>query len=117
MFEKKLPIYIQLIELFQQYIVSGTWPANASIDSVRNLALKYQVNPNTVFKALSELEDQGLLINDGTLGKRVCDDEQLIEQLKHHMFDQAKETFLKKAKEIGYDEAQVVRLLKGEESI
>lgn len=34
MFEKKLPIYIQLIELFQQYIVSGTWPANASIDSV-----------------------------------------------------------------------------------
>ncbi|NLA78791.1 MAG: GntR family transcriptional regulator [Erysipelothrix sp.] len=114
MFEKKIPIYIQLIELFQQYIVSGQWPANSVIDSVRNLALQYQVNPNTVLRALSELEAQGLLINDGTLGKRVCDDEALIEALKQAMFDQAKATFFKKANEIGYNEAHVLRLLKGE---
>lgn len=117
MFETKTPIYIQLIELFQQNIVSGKWPSNSTIDSVRSLALKYQVNPNTIFKALSELETQGLLINDGTLGKRVSPDEKLIETIKEEIFNKAKITFLMKAQELGYQVDEIVRILNEEGEI
>lgn len=114
MFETKTPIYIQLIELFQQNIVSGKWPSNSTIDSVRSLALKYQVNPNTVFKALSELESQGLLINDGTLGKRVNPDERLLATTREEIFNKAKNTFLRKAQELGYQVDEVVQILNEE---
>lgn len=114
LFEKKTPIYLQLIDLFKQLIVSGNWKENTYIDSVRDLAMTYQVNPNTVFKALSELENQGLLINDRTVGKKVTDDKQLIQQMKLEMLQQAMHDFLKQAYDVGYSKQEVLEMMKKE---
>lgn len=113
LFEKKIPIYMQLIELFKQLIVSGKWPQGVYIESVRDLAMTYQVNPNTVFKALSELEQQGLLINDRTIGKKVTEDTHLIEQTKKETLLQAIQEFLDQIKELGYSVDEVCTLIKG----
>ena len=55
------PIYLQLMERIQQDIVSGVYKAGDKLPSVRELAIDAAVNPNTMQKALSELERDGLL--------------------------------------------------------
>lgn len=111
LFEKKVPIYLQLIDVFKQNIIKKDWPIDEYIASVRDLALHYQVNPNTVFKALSELERMGLLINDRTIGKKVTDDVNLISTTKKDMLESAINEFLEKLQSIGLSEEEAIEAL------
>lgn len=111
LFEKKVPIYLQLIDVFKQNIIKNDWPMNEYIASVRDLALHYQVNPNTVFKALSELERMGLLINDRTVGKKVTNDQNLISTTKKDMLELAVSEFLENLQSIGLNEAEAIEAL------
>lgn len=67
-------VYQQIIEYFLIEIASGRLAPGARIDSVRNLALMFRVNPNTVQKAMTELERDGLVVTDKTNGKFVSED-------------------------------------------
>lgn len=111
LFEKKEPIYLQLIEVFKQNIIKKDWAQDEYIASVRDLALYYQVNPNTVFKALSELERMGLLINDRTIGKKVTADKKLIQKTKEDMLENAVNEFLKKLQSLGLTSEEAVLAL------
>lgn len=111
MFEKKIPIYLQLIDVFKQQIVTNKWPPGSYIPSVRELALTYQVNPNTVLKALTELEEQGLLINDGTVGKKVSNDTDLIYLTRQHMLHEYISQFVEQGQSIGYRNDELVEAL------
>lgn len=111
LFEKKVPIYLQLIDVFKQNIIKKDWPVDEYIASVRDLAMHYQVNPNTVFKALSELERMGLLINDRTIGKKVTDDVNLISTTKKDMLELAINEFLEKLQSIGLSEEEAIEAL------
>ena len=73
-FNNGRPIYIQLLEQLQVLIVSGNINTGERISSVRDLALEYKVNPNTVQKALQELESLGLIYTERTNGKFVTND-------------------------------------------
>ena len=59
-FDNNRPIYIQLLEEFKLKISSGQWKSGEKMDTVRNLAESYMVNPNTVQRALQELEREGI---------------------------------------------------------
>ena len=111
MFEKKVPIYLQLIDVFKQSIIKQDWPADTYIASVRDLAIEYQVNPNTVFKALSELERMNLLINDRTIGKKVTNDQDLILKTKKDMLEFAVSEFLEKLTSIGLNKSEALEAL------
>ena len=78
-FDNERPIYIQLVELIRIEIVSGKFKKGERIPSVRELALMMKVNPNTMQKALNELENQKLIYTERTNGKFVTEDEELIE--------------------------------------
>ncbi len=80
-FDNDRPIYLQILEDFKSKISSGVWKAGEKIDSVRNLAKDYEVNPNTVQRALSELERDGLCKSQRTAGRFVTDDGDLIKSL------------------------------------
>lgn len=110
-FEKKVPIYLQLIDVFKQNIIKKDWPVDEYIASVRDLALHYQVNPNTVFKALSELERVGLLINDRTIGKKVTDDQNLILKTKNDMVELAVSEFLANLRSLGLTAEEAIEAL------
>ena len=74
------PVYIQLVEQLKSKIISGEFKAGDKIDSVRSLAEEAQVNPNTMQKALVELENEGLVYTERTNGKFVTQDNKLIEK-------------------------------------
>ena len=80
-FENERPIYVQLVEKIRIEIVSGKLKLGQRIPSVRELAINARVNPNTMQKALVELENEGLIYTERTNGKFVTNDEKLIEKL------------------------------------
>ncbi|MDR0500726.1 MAG: GntR family transcriptional regulator [Coriobacteriales bacterium] len=85
------PIYMQIVEHIQLGILSGIYAPGTNMPSVRVLALEAEVNPNTMQKALAELEAQGLLSTMRTSGRTVCADEGRISDLRQKMA----QTFIK----------------------
>lgn len=99
-------IYRQIIEIFEYEIASGRLSAGDRIESIRDLALKYKVNPNTIQKALSELERDGLIYTDRTNGKFVIDDKDRLKELRKHIASRMGTDFVNnsKALELNLDE-------------
>lgn len=99
-FDNDRPIYVQLLEDFKLKISSGKWQSGQKIDSVRNLAKSYEVNPNTVQRALQELEREGLCESKRTLGRFVTEDDEKIIRLKDRAFNQACDDFIERAEDL-----------------
>ena len=81
-FDNNIPIYIQLVEYIKIYLISGVFKSGEKLPSVREFATTFKVNPNTMQKALAELESLELIYTERTNGKYVTKDEKLIEKLK-----------------------------------
>lgn len=84
-FNNERPIYVQLIDKIREAIVCQFYPSGSRIPSVREFSRLAQVNPNTVQKALSELEKESLIITDRTNGKFVTNDKRNIEKTKEYL--------------------------------
>lgn len=84
-FEHDRPIYTQLLEQIRLHIISGAYPAGSKLPSVRDLASEAAVNPNTMQKALSELERSGLIYSQRTSGRFVTEDTGMIQDLKQQL--------------------------------
>ena len=106
-FDNERPIYIQLVELIRIRIVSGEFQRGQKIPSVRELALAMKVNPNTMQKALVELEDEKLIYTERTNGKYVTEDEKLIEKVKNELAKEKVKNYINSMNSIGisFDEA------------
>lgn len=107
-------IYRQIIEYFELEIASGRLNAGDRIDSIRALALFFKVNPNTVQKALNELEREGLIETDRTNGKFVTDKKVIIKKLRSELGRRYSVVFVEKAKTLGLDLEETISLLKDE---
>ena len=81
-FDASRPIYAQLVERLKARILAGTYPPGGHLDSVRDLAAAAGVNPNTMQRALAQLETEGLVHTERTAGRYVTEDTALIEQLR-----------------------------------
>lgn len=86
-FSKDRPIYLQLMEQIKLQILSGTYPCGEPLPSVRELATQAAVNPNTMQKALSSLEQEGLLVGSRTSSRSVTSDETLIRTMREEIAD------------------------------
>ena len=100
-FDNERPIYIQLVEKLRIDIISGKLKLGERIPSVRELALTTRVNPNTMQKALSELENEGLIYTERTNGKFVTDNKELIENIKRQLAEEKVNKYIKDMKNIG----------------
>lgn len=110
-FDSSRPIYAQLVERLKAKILAGTYPPGGHLDSVRDMAAAAGVNPNTMQRALAQLETEGLVRTERTAGRYVTEDTMLIEQLRAATAEKFAEEFLKKMRGIGYSPAQVAELL------
>lgn len=106
-FDNDRPIYIQIVEYLRIEIISGNFKMGEKISSVRDLALLTKVNPNTMQKALFELEREGLIYTERTNGKYVTSDEKLIEKVKLEIIDEKVNSFLKDMKKIGITNEEI----------
>ena len=110
-FSNDAPIYSQLIAQIKVGIVSGAFPPGERLPSVRDLATEAGVNPNTMQRALAQLETEGLVRTERTSGRYVTEDTALIEQLRADTARTLASDFLEKMRGIGYSPAQTAALL------
>lgn len=105
------PVYIQLIEQIQASIISGYFKPSDKLPSVRDLAAEASVNPNTMQKALSELERIGLIYTNRTSGRFITSDMSLIKKLKGDSAKGLILDFLEKMKQLGFEQEEVLPLI------
>ncbi len=110
-FRSDQPIYTQLIELWQRDIASGALAPGERLPSVRDLAAELGVNPNTVQRALQELERLGLIYTQRTSGRFVTEDRAAIVRCKDALGAGLIRDFLAAMKLLGYQKQDVLLLL------
>ena len=110
-FDNERPIYVQLVEKLRIEIVSGKLNSGERIPSVRELALTARVNPNTMQKALTELESEGLVYTERTNGKFVTENKDLIEKVKRKLAEEKINNYINDMKNIGITYEQSIKYL------
>ncbi len=111
-FDDDRPIYSQIIEHMKNFIVSNDVKAGEKLPSVRELASQAGVNPNTMQRALSELESTGLVYSNRTSGRFITEDENIIHTLKSEIANNNIQSFLINMKKIGYEKEETIELIK-----
>lgn len=111
-FSNDKPIYLQIVERIKIEIVSGDLKQGEKLDSVRDIAAEAKVNPNTVQRALSELEKTGLVYAHRTSGRFVTDNTDLIERTREEMAREKLEAFVESMKLLGYEKKKIVEMLR-----
>mgnify|MGYP002793452625 FL=1 len=105
------PIYAQIMERITMDIISGIYTPGAKLPSVRDLAQEAGVNPNTMQKALSELERTGLLFSQRTSGRFITEDLAMIEKTKEDLASIQIKEFLEKMEHIGFTKESTIQLI------
>lgn len=106
------PVYLQLMEQIQAGIISGYFHPGDKLPSVRDMAAEATVNPNTMQKALSELERVGLVYTNRTSGRFITSDIETIKKLKSEAVKNQIYEFLDKMKQLGFDIDEILTLIK-----
>lgn len=105
------PIYAQLIEQITTALVSGEFPPGSRLPSVRDLAQEAAVNPNTMQKALAELERKQLVNTQRTAGRTVTEDTAMLEKVKAELAVGQVEQFLLQMASLGISKEQILALI------
>lgn len=105
------PIYLQIIERVQMDIITGRYQPGDKLPSVRDLAQEAAVNPNTMQKALSELERSGLIYSQRTSGRFITEDKELIHQMQKELAAAEVSAFVAHMKQLGITPEEIRQLL------
>jgi DNA-binding transcriptional regulator YhcF (GntR family) len=110
-FDENRPIYLQLIEEFRLKIAAGELACGMKLNSVRDLATEIGVNPNTMQRALSELEREGLLITQRTAGRFVTEDKEIIKALRENMAKEKLDGLIDGMLQMGYEKTEIIEFV------
>lgn len=105
------PIYAQLIEKLQLDIITGHYKPGEKLPSVRDLASEASVNPNTMQKALSELERSGLVYAQRTSGRFITDDQELIKNTRNELARMQIRDFIRTMRQFDLDDDETLHLI------
>ena len=111
-FDHDRPIYLQLMEQLEREIASGTLPPGSRMPSVRDLAGRLGISPNTVQRAMYELERTGLIQSLGTEGRIVTQNRSRIEEAQKELAQGTLEAFYQEMRRLGFDDTETLRLAK-----
>ncbi|MFR1831617.1 MAG: GntR family transcriptional regulator [Lachnospiraceae bacterium] len=101
------PIWIQLSEQLTAQIASGMYQPGQRLPSVREFAADAGVNPNTMQRALADLEGKGLILTNRTAGRSVTQDMEVIKQLRTNQAMDKVRQFLSQMRELGYTKEEI----------
>lgn len=105
------PVYQQIMALIRGAILRGELPPGGKIPSVRDLAAEARVNPNTMQRAMTELEREALLVSGGTSGRTVTEDPKVLEKLRSSTLEELARECAEKFMVFGITPAQAAQLL------
>ena len=105
------PIWTQLTEQLTERIVSGIYPLGSRMPSVRELAAEAGVNPNTMQRALAQLEADGLVSTNRTAGRTVTEDSTSVEQVRQNLAEDKMELYVTGMATLAYTETEAANML------
>ena len=105
------PIYLQLAEQLTQRILAGAYPPGGRIPAVRELAAEAGVNPNTMQRALSRLEDQRLVVTNRTSGRTVTENTQAISRVREQQAKDLAKQYVAAMETLGYGPQDAAQFL------
>ena len=109
--DSNLPIYTQIVGHIQLQIVAGRYQPGDRLPSVRDLAAEAAVNPNTMQKALTELERSGLVHSQRTSGRFITEDTTMIESMKEKLATDRIRDFLDAMSQMGFQKKEILKLI------
>ena len=110
-FDRRSPIYQQIITYFKEQIASGNYLPGSEVPSRRELAEQFKINPNTAQRAYKEMEEQGLLYTEGNSPSRITEDRQQIKELRMALVDGALIELLSIAKQLNLSVSDITERL------
>lgn len=113
-FDNNRPIYLQIAERLERDIISGRLKKGEKLLSVRDLALEASVNPNTVQRAMQELESRGIVTVQRTSGRQVTNDDEVIAKARNFLATAQVRQFAAQMKQLGYTAEQVNQMISEE---
>lgn len=118
-YKNNTPIYIQIMNLIKSDIINKKINCGEQLPSIRDMSVKYMVNPNTMQKVFKELEREGIVFTKRGMGTFVMEDYSMIKILKESMANEVMDNFLQAMKELGFDDKEIIqnidkRMSKGE---
>ena len=112
-FSNDIPIYLQIVDLIINEIGSGKLQPGQKLPSVREYATLFKVNPNTICKALTILEEKNLIYTERTNGKYVSNNERVIKDHKEVVFEEKVTSFMNDLYMLGYTKDEIIEKIKG----
>ncbi len=106
-FVNNIPLYQQIVTVVKRDIVSGVYEAGSKVPSIRDLALKYEVTPNTIQRALQILEQEQLIYTERTNGKFVTLNTEIIEQLRREILSVKIKDLISELKHHNYSDEEI----------
>ncbi len=110
-FDESIPIYLQIMDLIKKQIIRGDLKGGEKLPSVRELAEKLKVNPNTVQKAYQELEREGIIFTLRGTGSFVTEDKNRILKLKENIAHEILKNFVKNMRELNIPDEEIINLI------
>ena len=110
-FVSDIPIYLQIIDVIKMDIINKKYLPGDKIPSVREMSLIFEVNPNTIQKALGELEDLSIIETERTNGKFVTKDKSIIEKIRKETISQMIDEFYFSMAKVGLSKKEVLDIL------
>lgn len=111
LFSNERPIYLQIVDRIKIKIITGEYQPGDKLPSVREMALEMQVNPNTMQRAYSYLEMEGLVHSQRTSGRYVDPDKDKVQQLKKELAKIQVRDFLESMRQLGFTMDEIIEVL------
>lgn len=113
-FKTELPIYLQVMDSIKRDIVTGVISPGQKLPSVRELALKYTINPNTASRVYRELETDSICFTRRGMGTFATDDEERISRMKEEMAQELIRQFLEGMTQLGFTREETIKYVENE---
>lgn len=113
-FNTRDPVYLQVVRLFKERIVTGRLAAGEAIPSRREIASLLKMNPNTAQRAYKEMEEQGLIVTEGNSPSRITKDEVVLRSIRSELLGEAVRTFVGSIRNMRVPLQEIVELVREE---
>lgn len=110
-FNNTMPIYVQVIRSIKKDMIHGRLNLGDKLPSARDLAIQYQINPNTVSRIYRELELMELCFTKRGIGTYVTEDESKLSVIRKEMADEVVMAFLQEMKELGFTKDELTKII------
>ncbi|MBQ4052563.1 MAG: GntR family transcriptional regulator [Clostridia bacterium] len=110
-FQGNHPVYLQIASRIRSDIIRGKYSCDQQIPPVRQLAFEAAVNPNTMQRALMQLEQEGLLVSKGTVGRFVTEDAAVLDDARRKAAVELIDSLLIGCKQMGFQKKEIIQML------